>query len=175
MKKKVYEEIAEAKRNRAETLKDLRENLAKSEENLQKAKDEEKNALAAGKVDAYTKAKEAGRTAEDQIEFYKLQIKSIESAALFENPAERKAKENEIRTSFEKMKEANLKEAAQLISKADALVEAVRAEIGAANDALTAVAIDKSKVGRIDIFSLSGLSRSIKLALTHGDISQFIN
>ena len=171
----VYEEIEEAKKTKAATLQDLHEKLANCEADLKKAKADGAAALDAGKVDAYTKAKEAGRTAEDQIEFYKIQIKDLEEAELFKDPTERRVKATAIKAAFEAVKEDKLTTAAQLLKDACALIEDVRKEANKGNDALTTLATNTGKNGgKIDVMGINGLGQRVHVALDHADIKPYI-
>ena len=76
-KKSIIEVITDANKEHAATLADLRAKLAEEEANKTKADAKAEEAINSGNADAYTKAKDASRTAADKIEFYKIQIKNV--------------------------------------------------------------------------------------------------
>lgn len=170
MKKSVYTEIEEAKKQRAETLAELKNKLAKCETDKSKAETEAAEALTAGNADAYARAKDAERTAADKIEFYNIKIDELKDAALFSGE-EKKVKAEAIKASAENVKAAKMKEAAQLIVKAAALADEVREENNKANTALN----DIGSKSHISNTSIAGLYNSLNAAKNHADITPYIN
>lgn len=174
-RKTAIEVITEANQEHAAALADLRAKLAEEEANKAKADATATEAINSGNADAYTKAKADSRTAADKIEFYKIQIKNAETAPLFANPAERKAKADEIKRSCEEYKAEKMKRAAQLLKETLTLVEDVQAEIKKDNAALEILAKNTdSKGGSIDLIIITGLWRRINGDLEHADIKPFI-
>lgn len=174
-KKSVIEVITEANQEHAATLADLRAKLAEAEANKAKADAKAEEAINSGNADAYTKAKDASRTAADKIEFYKIQIKNAEAAPLFDNPADRKAKADEIKRDYEEFKADKLKTAAQLLKDATALIEDVQAEIKKDNDALEILAKNTdTNASKIDILIINGLWLSVHRATEHADIKPYV-
>lgn len=174
-KKSVIEVITDANKEHAATLADLRAKLAEEEANKTKADAKAEEAINSGNADAYTKAKDASRTAADKIEFYKIQIKKTEAAPLFENPAERKAKADEIKRDYEAFKADKLKTAAQLIKDAAVLVEDVRNAAIKSNDVLDLLAKNTgTNASHIDLIILNGLWQSVYRATEHVDIKPFV-
>ena len=174
-KKSVIEVITEANQERAAALADLRAKLKEEEVNKATADAKAEEAINSGNADAYTTAKDASRTAADKIEFYKIQIKKTETAPLFDNPADRKAKAEEIKRDYEEFKAEKMKRAAQLLKEALTLVEDVQAEIKKDNAALEILAKNTdSNGGNIDLIIITGLWRRINGDLDHADIKPFI-
>lgn len=174
-KKSAIEVITEANQEHAATLADLRAKLAEAEANKAKADAKAEEAINSGNADAYTTAKDASRTAADKIEFYKIQIKKTEAAPLFDNPADRKAKADEIKRDYEEFKADKLKTAAQLLKDATALIEDVQAEIKKDNDALEILAKNTgTNASKIDIMLINGLWLSIHRATEHVDIKPYV-
>ena len=115
------------------------------------------------------------RTAADKIEFYKIQIKNAEAAPLFDNPADRKAKADEIKNGYEALKADKLKTAAQLLKEAKALIEDVQTEIRNDNAALEILATNTgNSANKIDPFTIKGLWQRINGAMDHADIKPYI-
>lgn len=174
-KKSVIEVITDANKEHAATLADLRAKLAEEEANKTKADAKAEEAINSGNADAYTKAKDASRTAADKIEFYKIQIKKTETAPLFDNPAERKAKAEEIKRDYETFKADKLKTAAQLIKDATALIEDVRNEVIKSNDVLEILAKNTgTNASKIDIMLINGLWQRVHGATEHVDIKPYV-
>ena len=174
-KTNVYTEISEAKQKRTVMLADLREKLAKAEADKEKADAAAAEAIKNEKADAYTKAKADSRTAEDQIEYYQLQIKKYDKQPLFDDKETRKAKADEIRARVEEVKADKLKEAARLLKEANALVEATRAEILKANGALEDLMQNTGKKpAAISVILVSSLANTIRIGLEHTDIKPYV-
>lgn len=168
-KTNIFNEITEAKKNRAAKLADLKKNLAKCESEKAAAETKAAEALKADNAEAYTAAKSAERTAMDKVEYYNIQIENITAARLFD-PEETRAKVDELKTYVDNVKAEMLKEAAPLICKAAANFEAVQEEINKANAAIQDL---ESKSTILDL-ALNGLCRSINNVKTHGDIAPYI-
>lgn len=174
-KKSVIEVITDANKEHAATLADLRAKLAEEEANKVKADAKADEAINNGNADAYTMAKDASRTAADKIEFYKIQIKKTEAAPLFDNPADRKAKADEIKRDYEEFKADKLKTAAQLIKDAAVLVEDVRNAAIKSNDVLDILAKNTgTNASHIDLMILNGLWQSVYRATEHVDIKPYV-
>ena len=174
-KKSIIEVITDANKEHAATLADLRAKLKEAEASKATADAKAEEAINSGNADAYTTAKDASRTAADKIEFYKIQIKKTETAPLFDNPADRKAKAEEIKRDYEEFKAEKMKRAAQLLKEALTLVEDVQAEIKKDNDALEILAKNTDDgANKIDIIIITGLWRRINGDLDHADIKPFI-
>ena len=174
-KKSAIEVITDANKEHAATLADLRAKLAEAEANKAKADAKAEEAINSGNADAYTTAKDASRTAADKIEFYKIQIKKTETAPLFDNPADRKAKADEIKKGYEELKADKLKAAAQLLKDATALIEDVQAEIKKDNDVLEILAKNTgTNASKIDIIIINGLWQSVHRATEHADIKPYV-
>ena len=88
-KKTVYEAITEAQTQREAMLADLRAKLAEAEAAKAEADAKAREAINTGNADAYAQAKSDSRTAADKTDFYNIQIKTTESAPLFEDYAEK--------------------------------------------------------------------------------------
>ena len=174
-KKSIIEVITDANKEHAATLADLRAKLKEAEASKATADAKAEEAINSGNADAYTKAKEASRTAADKIEFYKIQIKKTEAAPLFDNPADRKAKAEEIKRDYEEFKADKMKTAAQLLKDATALIEDVQAEIKKDNDALEVLAKNTgTNASKIDIIIINGLWQSVHRAMEHADIKPYV-
>ena len=174
-RKSAIETITEAHQERAATLADLRKKLAEEEASKAKADAKAEEAINSGNADAYASAKADSRTAADKIDFYEIQIKNAESAPLFDNPAERKAKVDEIKNGYEELKADKMKTAAQKLKDVRSLIEDVQAEIKKDNAALEILAKNTdSKAAGIDIFIINGLLQRVNSALDHPDIKPFV-
>ena len=174
-KKSVIEVITDANQERAATLADLRAKLAEAEASKATADAKAEEAINSGNADAYTKAKDASRPAADKIEFYKIQIKKTETAPLFDNPADRKAKADEIKRDYEEFKADKLKTAAQLLKDVTALIEDVQNEVIKSNDVLEILAKNTgTNASKIDIIIINGLWQSLHRAMEHTDIKPFV-
>ena len=125
-RKSVIETINDANQEHSAALADLRAKLAEEEANKTKADAKAEEAINSRNADAYTKAKDNSRTAADKIEFYKIQIKNAEAAPLFANPADRKAKADEIKKGYEELKADKMKAAAQMLKDVKKLIEDTR-------------------------------------------------
>ena len=174
-RKSVIEIITAANQEHAAKLENLRARLAEAEANKAKADAKAEEAINSGNADAYTKAKDASRTAADKIEFYKIQIKNVETAPLFDDPADRKAKAEDIKKGYEEYKADKLKAAAQLLKDAAALVEDVRSEVIKRNDVLEILAKNTgSDASKMDIITINGLWQRIHGATDHAEIKPFV-
>lgn len=173
--KSIYDEIANVKKHRTATLRDMRNKLMKCRTDKEKAEKEESAALLAGNVEAYTRAKSAGRSAADQIEFYQIQIKTLEAAPLFDDPEKRKAKAEEIKAGYEELKAEKLKAAAELINKADDLISEISAEMFKANNALRDVAVSEKKAGSISVLGINGLKQRVNQLKDNAELKPYID
>lgn len=174
-KKSVIEVITDANKEHAATLADLRAKLAEEEASKAEADAKAEEAINNADADAYAKAKAASRTAADKIEFYEIQIKKTEAAPLFDNPADRKAKADEIKRDYEEFKADKMKTAAQLLRDAASLIEDVRNEVIKSNDALEILAKNTgTNASKMDIIIISGLWRSVHRATEHADIKPYV-
>jgi len=174
-KKSVIEVITDANKEHAAALADLRVKLAEEEANKTTADAKAEEAINSGNADAYTKAKDASRTAADKIEFYKIQIKKTEAAPLFDNPADRKAKAEEIKRDYEAFKADKLKTAAQLLKDAAAIIGDVRNEVIKSNDVLELLAKNTgTNANNIDIIIINGLYMRVNGSLEHVDIKPYV-
>ena len=174
-KKDIYKEISDAKQSRAAMLAELKKKLAAAESDKEKADAATAEAIKNENADAYTKAKEAGRTAEDQIEFYKLQINKYDKQPLFNDKEKRKEKAAEIRAHVEEVKAEKMKDAAQHLKIAFALINETRAEYMKANGALSDLAENTGiKSKEISALAIAGLGNSINSALEHSDIKPYV-
>lgn len=174
-RKSAIEVITDAHQEHAAALADLRAKLAEEEANKAKADAKATEAINSGNADAYTKAKDDSRTAADKIEFYNIQIKNAEAAPLFDNPADRKAKADEIKKGYGTLKADKLKTAAQLLKEAKALIEDVQTEIRNDNAALEILATNTgNNANKIDPFTIQGLWQRINSAMDHPDIKPYI-
>ena len=175
MAKDIYKEISDAKQKRAVMLADLKKKLAAAESDKAKADAATAEAIKNENADAYTKAKAAGRTAEDQIEFYKLQINKYDKQPLFNDKETRKEKAAEIRARVEEVKAEKMKDAAQHLKTAFALINETRAEIMKANGALADLAENTGKkVNEISALAIASLGNNMRTALEHSDIKPFV-
>lgn len=174
-RKSVIEVITDANKEHAAALADLRAKLAEEEANKAKADATATEAINSGNADAYTKAKADSRTAADKIEFYKIQIKNAAAKPLFANPADRRAKADEIKKGCEEVKAEKMKKAAQLLKEVKALIEEVKSEITTDNDALEILATNTGdNPAKIDPFTINGLWQRITIALDHIDIKPYV-
>ena len=175
MSKSIYEVIETANKEHKAAIEKLKADKVKAEADKAKAEERASNAINNGNADEYTKAKEAERMAADKVEFYGIQIKKAESSPLFDNPAERKAKADEIKRDYEAFKADKLKTAAQLIKDAAALIEDVRSEVFKSNDALTILQTNTGKNGgKIDVIIINGLWQRVTSALDHGELKPYV-
>ena len=174
-RKSAIEVITDAHQEHAAALADLRAKLAEEEANKVKADAKAEEAINSGNADAYTKAKDNSRTAADKIEFYKIQIKNAEAAPLFANPADRKAKADEIKKGYEELKSDKMKTAAQLLKEALTAIEDVQKEIKNDNAALEILAKNTdASANKIDFIIINGLWQRVNGALDHADIKPYI-
>ena len=174
-KKSVIEVVTEANQELAATLADLRAKLKEEEERQATADAKAEEAINSGNADAYTKAKNASRTAADKIEFYNIQIKNKETAPLFKDPTDREEKAAEIIKSYKEYKAEKMKKAAQLLKEAKTLVEDVQAEIKKDNAALNILVKNTdSGANSIDAMRSARLLRYINEALSHSDIENYV-
>lgn len=81
--KNIYDEIREAAAKRSQALDQLREDLKKAEREKSKAEQAAADAITSGKADLYTSAKNRERAADDQIEFYNIQLEKLNNTPLF--------------------------------------------------------------------------------------------
>lgn len=144
--------------------------------NKKKAEATAQEAIDHGNADAYTKAKNASRTAADKIEFYNIQIGKMKEAPLFEDPTERKKKADEIRASVNAVKSENMKKTAQMLKTIAGLVEEVRNEILKGDNCLEILATNTGKsAGNTDnIIYINGLLRVVNNALDHVDVKPYV-
>lgn len=174
-RKSAIETITDANQERAAALTDLRAKLAEEEASKAKADATAAEAIQNGNADAYTKARAESRAAADKIEFYNIQITNTETAPLFDNPADRKAKADAIKKGYEELKADKMKTAAQMLKDVQTLIEDVQAEIRKDNAALEILAKNTdSKAAAIDVIVINGLWRRINGALDHADIKPYI-
>ena len=175
MAKDIYKEISDAKQKRAAMLADLKKKLAAAESDKAKADAATAEAIKNENADAYTKAKADGRTAEDQIEFYKLQINKYDNQPLFNDKETRKEKADAIRARADEVKAEKMKDAAQHLKAAYALINETRAEILKANGALADIAENTGKkTNEISALAISSLGNNMRTALEHLEIKPFV-
>ena len=92
--KNIYDEIREAAAKRSQELDQLREDLKKAEREKSKAEQAAADAITSGKADLYTSAKNRERAADDQIEFYNIQLEKLNKAPLFDDDKAAKVASN---------------------------------------------------------------------------------
>ena len=174
-KKDVFATITAASEARSAALEDLSARLAKAEADQTEAEARSAKAIESGDADAYTTAKSDSRTAADKIEFYRIQLKKTKEAPLFDNPAERKAIADEIKSAHEARKADKLQKAARLLTEAAALVEDVRQDVIASNGALDLLAKNTGAAAHhIDVIMINGLWQRVHGATEHADIKAHI-
>ena len=93
-KTNIYDEIKRAAAERAEEHNSLNEKLANAQREKEKAVQAAADAIASGKADLYTSAKNAERASDDQIEFYNIQLDKLNKKSLFDDD---KAKSEELK------------------------------------------------------------------------------
>lgn len=128
--KNIYDEIREAAAKRSQELDQLREDLKKAEREKSKAEQAAADAITSGKADLYTSAKNRERAADDQIEFYNIQLERLNKAPLFDNDKVKELKNHVLETQAEQCKSI-----AKLLKQINADLDTIENEYKAAEDA----------------------------------------
>jgi len=133
-KNNVFIELEEAQKAKTKKIADLKRNLEKAKADKGKAAKDANKALNAGDVTAWSIARTAGRTADDQIEFYKIQLDDLEAAPLFGKDcaskiAEIKAAQNDLIDKYSD-------EVVQVLRKANEIMDTFFLEFEKSNTAL---------------------------------------
>lgn len=128
----IYEEIREAAAKRSQELDKLREELKKAEDKKRRSKQIAANAIASGDVNLYAKAKNNERDADDQIEFYNIQLEKLNKAPLFDDD---KAKCTELKNHVLETQADQCKSISKLLKQINAYLDTVENEYKAAEAA----------------------------------------
>lgn len=173
--KSIYEVIENANSEHKAAIKELNAKLEEAKADATEAGKKAAAAINNANAEAYTTAKSEERAAADKIEFYTIQLKNAETKPLFDNPADRKAKAEEVKAYYESVKTENIKKAARLIKEAAGLIDAVREEVIRSNDILSKLKANTSdKYNNADIFLINGLSSRVRSALEHEEVKKYI-
>ena len=171
-KNNVFVELDQAQKTRAEKITELERNLKKAEEDKSKAVKDANKALSADDLAAWSIAKDAGRAADDQIEFYKIQLEDLKSAPLFGNDyvakiAEIKAAQNDLIDKYSD-------EVVQVMRKASEIMDDYFRELEKSNKALQ-LAYDHTGFTYTPTISLAlvGVSKSINAVKNNPELSKY--
>lgn len=171
-KNNVFIELEEAQKAKTEKIADLKRNLERAKADKSKAAKDANKALNAGDVTAWSIARTAGRTADDQIEFYKIQLDELEAAPLFGN--DYVAKIAEIKSAQNDLIDKYSDEVVQVMRKADEIMSAFFMELEKSNKALQ-LAYDRTGFTYTPTISLalSGVSKSINATKINPELSKY--
>lgn len=171
-KNDVFVELEQAQKTRAEKIAALNRNLEKAEADKSRAAKDANKALNAGDVAAWSIARNAGRTADDQIEFYKIQLDELEAAPLFGK--DYASKIAEIKSAQNDLIDKYSDEVVQVMRKADEIMSAFFMELEKSNKALQ-IAYDRTGFTYSPTIALAlvGVNKSIKAAKNNPELSKY--
>lgn len=169
-KTNIYDEIREAAAKKAKEADALRKSLANAESDKAKAEQTADEAITTGNASLYTDAKSAARTADDQIEFYRIQLDKLKSAPLF---ADDKAKAEELKHKMTEYQSEKLKSIASMLKQVSKELNDINDEYNTAESVGKLLDSNFSMLNERVIFNT--FHKSASAPMKHALVKDYIN